>query len=160
VFAVAGSVAPLPHPSPPGYAGRLDAACRARLDMGLWYEAPAGKAYEAARLADAVVASARRSGALPFELRCRPFPSGVPEPPRCMGDVRKTVASIHPRAIVQVEDCLEKTQLPCLTVGIAMSPERGQAAAENQWMLSIQYRGGDQPRIVQVDVDDAYINFE
>lgn len=161
VFAVAGSVAPLPRPWPAGYRERLGSACRARRDMGLWYTAPsADRAYAGARLADAVVASARGRGALPFDLGCRQLPLEEPAPTRCSGDVRGTIASANPRAIVRVEECSEEFRSPCLTVGIAQLPERGQSAAEDQWMLNIQYRGQDEPRIVRVDVDDARINFE
>jgi hypothetical protein len=160
VFAVAGSVAPLPRPWPAGYRERLGSACRARRDMGLWYSAPEGKAHEAARLADAVVASARTSGALPFELACRPFPPGLPEAPRCSADVRKVVAAADPRAIVWVGECDGETGRQCLAVGLAQRPERGSAAAEDQWRLNVQYRGEGDPRIVRVDVDDAVIIFE
>ncbi|HEU0098473.1 MAG TPA: hypothetical protein VFQ67_06820 [Allosphingosinicella sp.] len=161
VFAVAGSVAPLPEPWPAGYGERLEAACKARRDIGLWFRAPsAAQAYLAARLADSVVASARASGALPFQLACRPYPPDTPERPRCARDVRSAVAGANPRAIVRVEACREGTRQPCLAIGLAMSPERGLDAAEDQWLLNVRYRGGPEPRISRVEVDDDRIIFE
>ncbi len=161
VFAVAGSVAPLPEPRPAGYARRLEAACGSRRDMGLWFPAASPEAaYRAARLADSVVAWARRSGSLPFELACRPYPSDIAEKPRCADDVRKVVAAADPRAIVQVEECREERRTPCLAVALAHSPERGMSAAEDQWVLNIVYRAGPELEIERVDVDDDHIIFE
>jgi hypothetical protein len=160
VYAVAGSVAPLPRPWPAGYQARLEAACAERRDMGSWYGAPPGKAYSAARMADSVVAAARRPGALPFRLACRPFPPDMREAPLCAADVRKTVAAADPRAIVWVTECHEETKLPCLAVGLAQHPEHAGSAAEDQWTLNVQYRGDSELRIERVDVDDTHIIFE
>lgn len=161
VFAVAGSVAPLPRPWPEAYAVRLRSACAARRDMGLWYPAPSpAKAYEAARLADSAVAAARRRGALPFRLACRPYPPEVPMKSRCADDARAALASADPRAIVRVEECREGSQSSCLAVGLAQNPERGAAAEEDQWLLNIRYSDGPEPRITRVDVDDDHIIFD
>ena len=156
VFAVAGSVAPLPRLWPAGYRERLNSACRARRDMGRWFRAPVGQAYVAARLADAVVASARRKGPIPFELVCRPY-TGTAQPAPCHDGVRKIVAAVDPRAIVQVAQCGEKTKLPCLSVGLAQGTGRGRAA--KQWRLDVQYRDKGGMRIVRVDVDDIQLEY-
>jgi hypothetical protein len=160
VYAVAGSVAPLPEPSPPGYVERLRAVCRARRDMGLWYSASPRQAYAGARLADAVVASAKGKGALPFKLACRPFPAGSQGTSRCAKHVRKIVAEADPRAIVQVTDCRERSKLPCLAVHIGKRPgERGPTAGD-RWMLSVQYRDQGKLSISRVEVSDFVIDFE
>jgi hypothetical protein len=160
VFAVAGSVAPLPRPSPAGYRERLEAACAARRDMGFWYRAEAGKAWLAARLADTVVASTRRAGRLTFRLTCRSRPHYRPEQPRCAADVRKAIAAANPRAIVQAWNCVEEGTRPCLTIGLAQFPELGSGAAERQWLLNVRYRDEGELRIERVDVDDIRIKFE
>lgn len=160
VYTVAGSVAPLPEPSPPGYVKRLQAACRARRDMGLWYSSSPRQAYAGARLADAVVASARSKGALPFKLDCRPFPTGSGRTSRCADDVRSILAEADPRAIVQVTDCHEESKLPCLAVHIGKRPQERGPMAEDRWTLSVQYRDQDKLSIARVEVSDTVIDFE
>lgn len=161
VFAVAGSVAPLPRPWPRGYRERLEAACRARRDMGFWYRAEPDQAYPAARLADAVIAAAGRKGAMPFRLSCRPWPAAAtPERARCAEAVRKIVASINPRAIVQVGPCLEKPRPDCLAVAMAKFPERSSSIEEEQWTLNIRRRDEGGLRILSVEVEDTVIIVE
>lgn len=161
VYSVAGSVAPLPEPSPSGYRERLDAACKARRDMAAWFYSKPGTAYIGARLADLVVATARRAGALPFELECTPFPPDVAESPACAADVRRTVASMDPRAIMMVEDCLGHPLEPgCLKIVLAQMPARGSSAEEYQWSLEVRHRDDGRLRIEAVDVGDHYVTFD
>ncbi|MEO7177446.1 MAG: hypothetical protein ABIW83_01245 [Allosphingosinicella sp.] len=122
--------------------------------MDSWFAASASEAYFAARLADAVVASARAKGALPFELACRPH-KATAEPAGCSIGVRTIVAAANPRAIGRVTGCEEKTKLPCLAVGLAQRSGQGLSAAEAvQWNLNVQYQSGNELRIERVDVDD------
>lgn len=157
VFAVAGSVAPLPQPKTQEYATRLNAACQARRDMATWFSAEPTVAVTAARLADLVVAAARSPGPIPFALSCRPFRADMHEVPRCQPNVRKTVASINPRGIVQVDECFEILQRPCLAVSIAKFPDRASLADEEQWTLNVQYQDDAGLSIARVDVDDTQI---
>lgn len=155
VFAVAGSVAPLPEPWPPGYRERLEAACRARRDMGHWYRAEKDRAYLGARLADAVVVAARRKGALPFRLSCPRLRDDTR--PKCADDVRKVVASINPRAIAQVGSCFDEPGADCVAVGMAKFPGPS-SIDEEQWILHIRHRNA--LRIESVAVHDVTIHFE
>lgn len=159
VFAVAGSVAPLPQPHPQGYVARLNAACRARRDMGIWFSAEPKVAVTAARLADLIIAAARRPGPIPFSLSCRPFPADFREVSRCRANVRQTVASINPRAIVRVDECFEIKQRPCLAVSIAKFPDSASLAEEEQWTLNVQYQDAGL-KVARVDVDDTQIIVE
>ena len=64
------------------------AACGARSDMAVWYRSDPSRAYLSARLVDLVVATARRTGALDFELRCAEFPQDdIPENLACAPNV-------------------------------------------------------------------------
>lgn len=160
VYAVAGSVAPLPRPWPTGYADRLRASCAARRDMGFWYDAPPDKAYVSARLADAIVASARRPGPLPFELACRPYGPGVSGKPRCANDVRKTVASIDPRAILSAGKCLRAPNPNCLVLQMAKSGARSSVMGGDQWWtFNVEYRDEGELRIGEVTVEDTRIDY-
>lgn len=76
---------------------------------------------------------------MPFALSCRPYPSDYDEVPRCQTDVRETVASINPRAIVEVGECFEIKGRPCLAVSIAKFPEDRYSADRDQWTLNVQY---------------------
>lgn len=160
VFAIAGSVAPLPQPHPPGYAARLSTACQERRDMAVWFSAEPKVAVIAARLADLIVAAARRPAPIPFTLSCRPYPTDMREVPRCRTNVRQTIAAINPRAIVRVEDCFEIQQRPCIAVSLAKFPDRPSSAAEEQWTLNVQYRADAGLSIARVDVDDTQIIVE
>jgi hypothetical protein len=155
-YAVAGSVAPLARPWPANYSARLEAACAARRDMGYWYRAPPGKAYLSARLADSVIASAGRRGALPFRLSCRPFPPDMAKQPRCWGSVRKDVAAMNPRAILSVYECPGPARPPCLAINLPKFPERsrGDAEEEELWTLNVEYRDEGELRIDKVVVAD------
>lgn len=157
IFAVAGSVAPLPHPPARAYSARLSAACGQRRDMPIWFSAEPGIAVVAARLADLVVVAARRPGPIPFELSCRPYPADMHEVPRCRANVRRTVASINPRAITKVDECFEIKQRPCLAVSIAKFPDQASLADEEQWTLNVQYKNASELNIARVDVDDTQI---
>lgn len=159
LFAVAGSVAPLPRTSRE-YTARLNAACRARRDMAIWFSAEPKDAVTAARLADLIVAAARRPGPIPFALSCRPYPADIREEPRCQANVRYTVASINPRAIVRVDDCFEILQRPCLAVLLAKFPDQPSLAEEEQWTLNVQYQDAAGLKIARVDVDDTQIIVE
>lgn len=158
VYSVAGSVAPMARPWSADYAARLEVACAARRDMGYWFSASPGKAYAGARMADAIVASARKSGALGFTLRCRPFPQ-VSERPRCQGKVREVVASINPRAIRSVGECHDVSKSSCLSIALAQFPEQGDYREGELWTLSVHYRHAGELGIVAVVVGDTRIDF-
>lgn len=155
VYAIAGSVAPLPSPRP-GYDAHLLEACRKRSDMDMWYSAPPGHAYLAARLADAVIASARQRGVLPFALRCRPYLDAGTEKPQCEADVRGSVASINPRAILAVDDCFDAQSANCLAIQFPKTPERS-TKIEDRWTLNL-YLEKDGRTIQKVDVEDTQLN--
>lgn len=157
IFAVAGSVAPLPHPPAKAYSARLSAVCGQRRDMPIWFSAEPGMAVVAARLADLVVTAARRPETIPFALSCRPYPADIHEVPRCRTNVRRTVASINPRAIMRVGECFEIEQRPCLAVSIAKSPDQASLADEDQWTLNVQYKDASKLNIASVVVDDTQI---
>lgn len=155
VFAVAGSVAPLPDAVPIGYTARLNDACAARRDMAVWFPAEPRDAAVAARVADAVVTAARRPGPLPFTLTCRPYPAGVQAVPGCSKDVRRTVAAIEPRAVVEVGECFDTTQRPCIVVALAQRPDDTSTAGELQWTLTVTYGNDGSLQIGKVNVEDT-----
>lgn len=96
-----------------------EASCRQRRDMDMWFSADPRQAHLGARLADAVVAAARRQGSLPFRLRCTPYPADIPYWPQCALDVPRTTASIDPRAILEIRECHEKPGPECISVQLA-----------------------------------------
>lgn len=159
VYSVAGSVAPMARPWPAYYAARLEAACAARRDMGYWFSASPGKAYAGARMADAIVASARKTGALGFRLRCKPFPQES-ERPRCHDKVREVVGSINPRAIRSVGECHDASGSPCLSIALAQFPEQGDDREGETWTLGVHFRHAGELSIVAVEVGDTRIDFE
>ncbi|MFC4254957.1 hypothetical protein GRI97_05940 [Altererythrobacter xixiisoli] len=152
VYAIAGSVAPVPGPPSSDYKSRLLQACRKRSDMDMWYSAKSGQAYLAARLADAVIATARQPLGLPFELRCTPYPSSEREKPLCQADVRKSVASINPRAIIEVGDCFDAKFPNCLSIQFPKMPERS-TQIEDRWTLNVHFK--DNGIIESVAVEDT-----
>ena len=127
--------------------------------MAVWFSADPKTAITAARLADMIVKAARQPESMPFALSCRPFPPDFHQVPLCQADVRQTVASINPRAIVRVDECFEIKGRPCLAVSIAKFPEEPSSADEEQWTLNVQYNDSNL-RIVRVDVDDTQIIVE
>lgn len=158
VYAVAGSVAPFSAPKA-DYRDRLNDACEARRDMGLWFRAELADAYTAARLVDLIVAAARKPGSLPFPVACGPFPPDMPARPGCSDDVRSVVASINPRAIVQVDSCDESTS-GCLAVGLAKEPQEAATRRQEQWTLEAYFRADPVFRIDEVVVHDTQIIIE
>jgi hypothetical protein len=125
--------------------------------MAVWFSAEPRTAVTAVRLADLIVAAVKRAGPIPFELTCRPFPADIQEVPLCLTDVRQTVASINPRAIVRVEECFEMRERPCMAIALAKYPERPSTAAEEQWTLNVHYRDNAGLQIFRVVVDDTRI---
>jgi len=156
VYAVAGSVAPMPEPWPTEYKDRLLQACQQRSDLDMWYSAEASQAYLAASLADAVVATARRAGELPFVLSCTPYPDDETLKPQCEDDVRKSVASINPRAIIEVGKCFEATAVHCLAIQLPKTPER-QTQIPDRWTLNVYFEQEGGLRIREVNVDDTQL---
>ncbi|GGC01980.1 hypothetical protein GCM10011494_20620 [Novosphingobium endophyticum] len=157
---VAGSVAPMPKPWPNAYRIRLTEACAARRDLGWWFLAEPSEAYLAARLADSVVASARRQGELPFTLTCEPFPRGELSRPLCEQDVRRTVSDINPRAIMRVSNCTASKPRECMEIAVAKDPA-GSEVDTNQWGLQITFVQNDHAlEINQVDVSDTQLIIE
>lgn len=159
VYAVAGSVAPLSEPWPDGYKSDLNRACQQRRDMDMWFSAEPHDAYRGAQLADAVIVAARRQDRLPFALSCTPFPPDMQWKPQCQDDVRKSVASIDPRAIIEVRPCDNPAKGKCLAVILAKKPERD-TDIEDRWSLDISFRGDGALRIESVEVGDDQIIFD
>lgn len=152
VYTVAGSVAPMPGLPSNDYKSRLLQACRKRSDMDMWFSARSGQVSLTARLADVVIATARQHHSLPFELRCAPYSSSEREKPLCQGDVRKTVASINPRAIIEVGDCFDAKSSNCLSVQFPKMPERS-TQIEDRWTLDVHFK--DNGDIQSVEVYDT-----
>lgn len=159
VYAVAGSLAPVPEARAKGYGRRLEQACRERTEMEMWFSAEPDRAYLGAHLADAVVAAARQQGSLPFRLRCTPYPPDVHYKPQCAADVRRTSASINPRAILEVRECYDKLTSDCVSVEIAKVPERS-TTIEERWTLDITFDRTDGLRIEEVDLADTQLIIE
>jgi hypothetical protein len=159
VYAVAGSVAPLAEPWPQKYRDRLEAACAGRRDQHMWFSSAPQSAYLAARLADAVVASARRPGELPFELICQSFPPDMPLLPRCAQDVRTSVSSIDPRAMISVSECDGEPASRCIAVELAQSPgkESDREHITGRWGLNIYFRDPNDPGIARVELADDQV---
>jgi hypothetical protein len=134
----------------------LDQACKQRTDMDMWYQVDPHYAYLAAQLADAVVASARHKGSLPFGLHCTLYPRGKS---RCQEDVRRSVASINPRAILEVHGCEEPKGSRCFAIQFAKSPARI-AKIEDRWTLEITFIPGRDLQIHAVDVEDTQLNID
>jgi hypothetical protein len=150
-YAVAGSVAPMPEPWGVDYKARLLQACRNRSDMDMWYWAEPRQAYLAARLADAIIATARQPGEMPFDLRCTPYAAPrFGQKPQCAADVRKSVASINSRAIISVDDCLKENALSCLKIQFPKETERLTKIVD-RWTFNVHFEDrGNQIRKVEV----------
>jgi hypothetical protein len=160
VYIVAGSVAPVPQAQSPDYRRRLEQACAQRRDLDMGFRAAApDQAYLGARLADAVIAAARQQGRLPFALRCTPFLPDMPEQPLCAADVRKSAASIDPRAILEIGSCYERPEPDCVRVELAKAPRRS-AAIGDRWTLEISFDRDEDFRIRKVDLADTLIIFD
>ena len=155
VYAVAGSLAPIKGTQSAEYRARLSKACSERADMDIWYNAQPKMAYLGASLADRVVAEARRAGALPFELRCTPFPADVPYAPGCAEDVRRVTATLNPRAILEISSCFDKSELDCVSVELAKTPERSHKIGD-RWTLDITL-DHDKSQIKAVDLTDTQL---
>lgn len=156
VYAVAGSLAPTAAASTKDYRRRLGEACKERSDMDMWFSAEPQSAYLGARLADAAVAAARRQGSLPFRLTCTPYPPDVRYRPQCVGDARGTIASINPRAILEVGECHEKAGPECISVQLAKVPERS-TQIEDRWTLDIRFDRTNGFRIKDVALADTQL---
>lgn len=156
-YSVIGSVAPMSQPEAQRYRERLDIACRTRRDMAVWYHAKPAEAYRAAQLADMVIAASRKPGPMPFKLVCSSFPPDQRVEPACSANVRDVVASINPRAIVQVDGCSNDRKLDCIAIGMAKLPEMALSAEESQWTLEVEYHGRTAPQIRAVYVNDTEI---
>ena len=156
VYAVAGSLAPLAKTSDEAYRKRLDEACRQRADMDMWFSAPPERAYLAARLTDAVVAAAQQPGILPFRLTCTPYPPDARSRPQCAAGVRKTSASLNPRAIVEVGECPDTPGPDCVRVQLAKVPKRS-PKIEDRWTLDITFDRGAPLGIEGVALSDTQL---
>lgn len=154
VYAVAGSLAPVPEAQAKGYRSRLGQACRQRTDMDMWFSTEPERAYLGARLADAVVEGARQKGRLPFRLTCTPYPPDLHYRPQCAADVRETTASINPRAILYVGECHDEPRPDCVSVQLAKVPERS-TQIEERWTLDIRFDQNDGLVIRDVELADT-----
>jgi len=156
VYTVAGSLPPVSAAGANDYRGHLEQACRRRTDMDMWFSAEPGRAYLAARLADAVVAAARKRAKLPFRLHCRPYPPDIHDRPQCAKDVRAITASIKSRAILQVGECYEEPRPDCVSVDLAKVPERS-TRIEDRWTLDIEFDQKGSLTITDVALSDTRI---
>lgn len=162
-YAVAGSLAPLAPGKSKHYGARLQQACDSRADQGMWFPAERPEdAYLGAQLADAVVAAARRANPLPFKMICTPFAEGEREKPICENDVRKSVASINPRAIVAVDRCEGPESQRCISIDLAKSPgtESTLDRTEDRWTILVRIEESQQPLIQSVEISDARLIIE
>lgn len=155
VYTIAGSLAPIQGTPSAEYRARLSKACSERTDMDMWFNAQPKMAYLGASLADRVVAEARRAGALPFELRCTPFPADVPYSPSCAEDVRRVTATLNPRAILEIGSCFDKSELDCVSVELAKAPVRSHKIGD-RWTLDITL-DHDKSQIKAVDLTDTQL---
>ncbi|WP_157088982.1 hypothetical protein [Novosphingobium capsulatum] len=136
VYAVVGSVAPLSKPATDAYKARLEQACLSRTDLDAWFQAKPEQAYPAVRLADAIVASARKPGPIPFKLECEPttrFKS-----PQCTANVRGDLAAVNSRRIVSVSECKKFNDLKCLTIDFEKDHAK-YPIPEQTWSVDIYY---------------------
>lgn len=155
VYSIAGSLAPM-HGTPPAeYRARLSKACSERTDMDMWFSAQPRMAYFGASLADRVVAEARRAEALPFALRCTPFPADVSFAPGCAENVRRVTARLNPRAILGIGSCFDKSELDCVSIELAKTPERSHKIGD-RWTLDITL-DDDKSQIRAVDLTDTQL---
>ena len=159
VYAVAGSLAPVPEERARDYGRRLEQACGQRTDMDMWFSAEPERAYLGARLADAVVAAARQQSRLRFRLRCEPYPPDIHRQPQCAADVRRTTASMNPRAILEVGECHDEPGPDCVSVQLAKVPRRS-TRIEDRWTLEIRFDQNDGLAIRDVELADTHIIFE
>ena len=162
-YSVVGSLAPLGKASPQNYAHRLQVACESRTDLGMWFSTERPEdAYLGAQLADLAIAASRKKAPLPFALACEPFPRDVQGIPRCAADVRKSVSSMIPRSIIDVNQCEGSGSQRCLSIDLAKSPgnEATLDQTEDRWTLVVRFRNGHQPLIKSVQVSDTYLIIE
>ncbi|WP_158266513.1 hypothetical protein [Allosphingosinicella deserti] len=163
VYAVSGSLAPFPEERARDYRRRLEQACRQRSDTDRWFGAESDwfatapeRAYLGARLVDAVVAAARQQGKLPFSLQCRPYTFDSPYRPQRAADVRKTAASLNPRAILEVRACNDEPRRNCVGVELAKFPEHS-PPIEYRWDLEIRFDATDGLMIKDVALADTHL---
>lgn len=136
VYAVVGSVAPLSKPATDAYKARLEQACLSRTDLDAWFHVKPEQAYPAVRLADAIVASARKPGPIPFKLECEP-PTRF-KSPQCTANVRGDLAAVNARRILSVSECKNSKSLKCLRIDFEKDHAKYPIPGEI-WRIDIYY---------------------